>query len=163
MKFWRLLIFSAWIALAWTSGAFAQDAPPTPLPVTDDQVNALAKNMYCPVCENTPLDVCPTKACAEWRELIRDKLAEGWSEEQIRVYFVDRFGDRVLAEPPPRGFNWLIYVIPPLAFLAGAFILFRAFKSWSAPASDLSLEDENNETQKTDPYLDRLEDELRKP
>jgi len=163
MKFWRILIFSTWMALTWSSVALAQDAPPTPLPVTDDQVNALARDMYCPVCENTPLDVCPTKACAEWRELIRDKLADGWSEQQIRAYFVDRFGDRVLAEPPPRGLNWLIYIMPPLAFLAGAYILFRAFKSWTAPASEPVVKDADSEADKSDPYLDRLEEELRKP
>ena len=49
--------------LALTYGAaFAQEA--TPIPVTDDQVNAIAHDLYCPVCENTPLDVCGTQACA---------------------------------------------------------------------------------------------------
>jgi cytochrome c-type biogenesis protein CcmH len=41
---------------------FAQQ--PTP---SDDQVNAIARQLYCPVCENTPLDVCPTTACHQWR------------------------------------------------------------------------------------------------
>ena len=41
--------------------------------ITDDEVNAVAKDVYCPVCESTPLDVCPTAACADWRELIRVK------------------------------------------------------------------------------------------
>ncbi|MFN2293577.1 MAG: cytochrome c-type biogenesis protein CcmH, partial [Candidatus Promineifilaceae bacterium] len=39
--------------------------------VTDDEVNEVARDVYCPVCENTPLDVCQTQACADWRELIR--------------------------------------------------------------------------------------------
>ena len=47
---------------------------PTP---SDDEVNAIARQLYCPVCENTPLDVCPTQACAQWRDLIRQMLAEG--------------------------------------------------------------------------------------
>ena len=34
-----------------------------PQPPTDDDVNAVAKQLYCPVCENTPIDVCPTQAC----------------------------------------------------------------------------------------------------
>ncbi len=38
--------------------ALAQGQPPT-----DDEVNRIAKQLYCPVCENTPLDVCPTQAC----------------------------------------------------------------------------------------------------
>lgn len=132
----------------------------TPVTVTDDQVNAIARQLYCPVCENIPLDVCPTKACADWREEIRLKLSEGWSEAQIKQYFVDRFGDRVLGVPPARGVNWLVYVIPPLAMLLGIFLLYRAFKSWRkaavsapnpAPQADL-LQDE---------YVKKLEAQLK--
>jgi cytochrome c-type biogenesis protein CcmH len=139
--------------------ALAQNPTPTPV-ITDDQVNAIARNMYCPVCENTPLDVCPTQACAEWRELIRDKLSEGWTEAQIKTYFVDQFGDRVLAEPPPRGLNWLIYIIPPLAFLAGVFILFRAMRAWRQP--DPVTPAAEAPAAADDEYVRRLEEELRK-
>src|SRR5512143_642059 len=94
---------------------------PTP---SDDEVNRIAHQLYCPVCENTPLDVCPTEACRQWRELIRQQLSQGWSEDRIKQYFVDHYGARVLAEPPRTGLNWLVYVLPPLAILAGAFLLF---------------------------------------
>ena len=66
---------------------------PTP---SDDQVNAIARQLYCPVCENIPLDVCPTTACAKWRELIRQKLSDGWNEQQIKDYFVNQYGASVL-------------------------------------------------------------------
>ena len=52
--------------------ARAQDGFPT-----DDDVNKIAKQLYCPVCESTPLDVCPTEACRQWREVIRTMLADG--------------------------------------------------------------------------------------
>lgn len=140
----------------------AQESTPRP-PITDDQVNAIAKQMFCPVCENTPLDVCPTQACIEWRELIRDLLAEGKTEAEIKQYFVDRFGDQVLAAPPARGLNWLVYIIPPVAILAGVFILLSAIRAWRRPTAAVpqvtssqvgpSLDDE---------YAKRLEEELRK-
>ena len=41
-------------------------------------------------------------------EMIREKLDEGWSDEEIYDYFVLLYGDRVLATPPPRGLNWLM-------------------------------------------------------
>jgi cytochrome c-type biogenesis protein CcmH len=116
------------LILVLVPGALAQDV--NPQPPSQDEVNAIAKEMYCPVCENTPLDVCPTQACAEWRDLIRDKLAEGWNEQQIKDYFVLQYGDRVLAAPPARGLNLLIYIIPPLAILAGGIVLFRVFRNW---------------------------------
>src|SRR5512136_2788944 len=80
---------------------------PTP---SDDQVNAIAKQLYCPVCENIPLDTCGTAACAQWRELIREKLAAGWTEQQIKDYFVQQYGARVLGKPPVSGINWLVYL-----------------------------------------------------
>jgi cytochrome c-type biogenesis protein CcmH len=92
--------------------------------------------LYCPVCENTPLDVCPTTACHQWRELIRQMLAEGKSEAEIKQYFVDYYGARVLSEPPRTGINWLVYVVPPLAFLAGAYLLFRAIQIWKRTAKE---------------------------
>ena len=131
----------------------------TPRIPSDDEVNAIAKNMFCPVCENTPLDVCPTQACAEWRELIRDKLAEGWNEKQIQEYFVDQFGDRVLAEPPARGINWLVYIIPPLIFIAGVFILYRSIRSMRLNVKQ--PEAVQVEPFQQDEYIERLENELK--
>ena len=127
-KIWYPFLGMMLLSVYFTSAAFAQTNPPRA--PTDDEVNAIAKQMFCPVCENTPLDVCPTQACAEWRELIREKLALGWTDDQIKQYFVEQFGDRVLASPPARGINWLVYIIPPLTFIAGAVILYRAFRSW---------------------------------
>jgi cytochrome c-type biogenesis protein CcmH len=161
VKAWLTTFVLLLLSLAVAGVALAQDgAPQEP---SDDEVNAIAKQMYCPVCENTPLDVCPTQACAEWRELIRDKLAEGWSEEQIKVYFVEQFGDRVLAEPPRRGLNWLVYVIPPLAFLAGVVILYRAFQVWRAATPQAPAEVARPQAElPEDEYVNRLEEELRK-
>jgi cytochrome c-type biogenesis protein CcmH len=144
--------------------ALAQE--PTP---SDDAVNAIAKQLYCPVCENTPLDVCPTEACRQWRELIRSQLADGWTEDQIKQYFVDNYGDRVLAEPPRTGLNWAVYILPPVIILLGAFILFRALRAWTKPstasagpgASGASAPREAKPIQQDD-YVARFEEELKK-
>ncbi|OGO65403.1 MAG: hypothetical protein A2030_09410 [Chloroflexi bacterium RBG_19FT_COMBO_50_10] len=156
------------IVLTLLTGLFVAGAvsaqQPTP---SDDQVNAIAKQLYCPVCENIPLDVCPTTACAQWRELIRQKLADGLTEQQIKDYFVQQYGDRVLGTPPPRGINWLVYLVPPVAILAGAYVLFRAFRSWKRPIQQADLEPsileppaEKDTAQ--DEYIHRIEEELRK-
>ena len=137
------------------TAALAQQ--PTP---SDDEVNAIAKQLFCPVCENTPLDVCPTQACAQWRELIREKLAAGWSEEEIKDYFIEQYGARVIGVPPAQGLNWLIYLIPPVAVLAGAFVLYKAFRSGKQPAekaaAEVAVPPPSNE------YISRLEEELKK-
>lgn len=160
---WISLGLLVFILLAVPTLVRAQSENP---PVTDDQVNAVAKQLYCPVCENIPLDVCGTQACQQWRDLIREKLGQGWSEDQIKTYFVQQYGDRVLAEPPRRGLNWLVYVVPPLAFLLGVFILVSVMRSWkasSSPARPASDEDQPAAKEPpADDYVARLEDELRR-
>jgi cytochrome c-type biogenesis protein CcmH len=129
---------------------------------TDDQVNAIAKGLYCPVCENTPLDVCPTQACKEWREEIRGMLADGKSEAEIKQHFVDYYGARVLSEPPRTGFNWLIYVVPPVIIVAGVFVLFRALKAWSQTSkTEAVLDQEDALPPSDDEYVARMEAELK--
>ncbi len=158
-KLFLTLTFILLLSALFAGSALAQDKVPT-----DDEVNAIAKQLYCPVCENTPLDVCPTEACRQWRELIRTQLSQGMTEDQIKQYFVDNYGARVLAEPPRTGLNWLIYILPPVIILAGAFILFRSFREWtrrSEASSVLSAERSAATPPAEDDYVARLEEELK--
>ena len=153
------LLFAILLALALTlmpRAAFAQG--PTP---TDDEVNRIAKQLYCPVCESTPLDVCPTEACRQWRDLIRSMLAEGKSEAEIKQYFVAQYGARVLAEPPNR---LVTYLVPGVVILLGAFLLFRGFQMWMRPSTSAVtvVENERDLHPIQDPYVARLEEELKK-
>ena len=111
---------------------YAQDGKTFP---TDDDVNAIAKKLYCPVCPNTPLDVCETKACQDWRQQIRDELAAGWNEQQVIEYFVAQYGERVLAEPQRSGFTSLVWVLPVVSVLLGLAIVWQVLKSWRAKRS----------------------------
>lgn len=135
--------------------AFAQDPEPS-----DDEVNRIAKQLYCPVCPNTPLDVCSTQACAQWRATIREQLELGWNEDQIRQYFVEQYGDRVLATPPARGINWLIYVLPPVVIIVGALFLLRTIRSWTGTNNGRLVQEEL--LPEKDVYVNQLEDELRR-
>jgi cytochrome c-type biogenesis protein CcmH len=157
----RIGLLLGLLLVAVTSKAvLAQEDQPS-----DDEVNAVAKGLYCPVCENVPLDVCPTQACKQWRDTIRDKLAQGWTEDQIEQYFVNQYGDRVLATPPATGLNWAVYVLPPLVFIAGVVILAGAVRSWRKPRG-LVVETVDEPVvpseSDVDPYLERVEEELRR-
>lgn len=149
------------VALVLTGLVTAPASAQGPTP-TDDDVNKIAKQLYCPVCESTPLDVCPTEACRQWRELIRQMLADGKSEAEIKQYFVEHFGARVLNEPPNR---FMSYAIPILAFLAGAFILFRGFQMWLKPVRTETASEDEPEAEKSlhqDEYIQKMEEELKK-
>ncbi len=157
----RWIVFVLLLITLIPMGASAQGSDPT-----DDDVNAIAKQLYCPVCENIPLDACGTTACEQWRGIIRDKLAEGWTEDQIKNYFVDQYGDRVLAEPPRSGFNWLVYIVPLVMFVGGGFMLYRGFRAWreadteSSPKGVSRKKTENDNLSEED--IQRIEEELKK-
>jgi len=151
------LLFIALLLVIFASftGASAQSTTPT-----DDEVNAIAHKLYCPVCESTPLDVCPTDACKEWRQLIRTMLTDGSSEAEILEHFEAQYGARVLAEPPKKGFYWLIYLLPPAFILAGAIVLLRSMKQWTTKTESVEADDETPAAQ--DDYLARMEEALKK-
>ena len=127
--------------------------------VTDDQVNAVAKRLNCPVCENVPLDVCETQACVQWRDLIRQKLAAGEKPEQIINYFQTTYGDRVLQEPPRQGFTGLVWILPFVGLVAGVAILVVVLRRMTAQPAPAKLETAPPES--ADEYRERLERELK--
>ncbi len=103
------------------ASASAQTPTPERRPSADD-VNRVAAQLYCPVCENEPLDVCQTAACMQWKAQIAQYLAEGKNDDEIIQIFVDRFGLRVKANVLPE--TPILWIGPlVVAILGGAFAL----------------------------------------
>jgi cytochrome c-type biogenesis protein CcmH len=126
---------------------------------TDDDVNRVAKKLYCPVCPNTPLDVCETQACQDWRAQIHDQLASGMTEQQVIDYFVAQYGERVLAEPQRKGFTSLVWLFPVIAALLGLWITYEILKGWRAKKQVAAPVAEN--PQVSPEVLARIEQEIR--
>lgn len=135
--------------------------------ISDDEVNTVARDLFCPICESTPLDVCETQACADWRQVIRDKLAGGQSEDQIKDYFADQYGVRALAEPPAEGVTLLVWLVP-LIVVPGAIILFGLYlRKLRRPTETAAVAvvppdvESKKPDPEEDPYAARIERELR--
>ncbi len=167
----KIAFFISWLVavlllIALTSVALAQSGtPPAPTPaaqqpVTADDVNRIAKQMYCPVCENEPLDACRTAACQQWRAQIGQMLAEGQTEQQIKDYFVARYGVRVLAQPPAQGTSLWLYVLPIVGLIVGVIIivwLLRRLRARGAEAPVAATPAQPS----GDEYIDRVEQDLK--
>ena len=139
---------------------------------TIEEVNAVARDLWCPLCNGVRLDTCELRACEQMRDTIREKLAAGESKESIKAYFIEKYGDIVLGEPPRRGFNWLPWVLPSAALVLGAGYVFYLGRSWTArsrhaagsvgsemagtPAGDQAGDDTD------DGYLKRVDEELKR-
>lgn len=67
------------------------------------------------------------------RDVVRQQLADGRTEAQVKEYFVARYGEWILMTPPARGFNWLVYVLPVLVLCGGAVLVARAVRRWTPP------------------------------
>lgn len=155
-----MLLLAALFLLLPSGPAAAQE------PVSDDEVNQIARELYCPVCENTPLDVCPTQACEDWRAEIRVQLSQGKSKEEIQQYFVDRYGAKVLSTPPQEGFNQIIWILPIGAVVVGAIFFGRYLKGLQEKKEpDADTEGAPSATPPADAiedeYLSRVEKEVR--
>ena len=149
-----------WLAAVLTSLLVAGIAAAQGRVVTDDQVNAVAKKLNCPVCENVPLDVCETQACIQWRDLIRQKLAAGEKPEQIVAYFRATYGDRVLQSPPREGFTGLVWILPFVGLIVGVAILVVVLRRMAAQPAAVKAETAATPAA-LDGYRERLERELR--
>lgn len=170
---WFSLIVSMFVSLLVLPVA-AQDVDtpvdtdePVLREVSDDEVNEVAQDIYCPVCENTPLDVCPTQACADWRELIRTKLASGETEQDVFDYFVLQYGDSALARPPKTGINFVLWLLPFIAVALGLVFFARYMKGLrqDEPAVETATSVNSVEVVSQEPapddYAARVEQELK--
>ena len=136
--------------------------------ITPDQVNEVARTLWCPLCSGVRLDSCELKACDQMRDEIAIMLAEGQDRDAIRARFIELYGPQVLGEPPREGWNWLAWLLPFVALVAGGgFLWSRARQmvrpSDSAPAEREPLDGDApdaNAVAERDEYEQKLDDEL---
>jgi cytochrome c-type biogenesis protein CcmH len=126
----------------------------------------IAGNLMSPACPGRTLLNCTSSQAEQWRELIRQKLAQGESQEQILQYFVDIGGEGILAAPPKQGFALTAWLLPLFVMVNGAGLIVVLTRRWAQrrPQADLhGMTDPNatSSSQLSDPYLDRLHRELK--
>ena len=115
--------------------------PPALLAVSlEEQTHGLAAELRCPVCQNLSVGDSPSEMANQMREVIREKLKDGESPEQIRAYFVSRYGEWILLAPKREGFNWVAWLLPFGAILGGlgviGWVVRRAIARGHAPREE---------------------------
>ena len=152
------LVVILFVLLAFAVIARAQDGG-----VTDNDVNRVAERMYCPVCENIPLDDCETIACVEWKAEIRAQLEAGQSDQAVIDSFVARFGDNVVGVPQDPVLRALTVIVPLLGTALAIGVGIFTFRRFGA-RQKISLAEESALTgEKSDgAYRQRLEADLRR-
>ncbi len=113
----------------------------------------LEAELVCPVCETT-LDQSNAPIALRMKAFIRERIAAGDSEDEIKDALVAEFGAGVLAEPPGGGFGLLAWLLPLAALVVGAVVALLLIRSWSRRREPSEADDE-----RLDPDLERLVDE----
>lgn len=116
------LVVSALFCLAVLSGCVNEDDL-----TTDQRVYQLSTQLMCPVCDGQTLDQSQAQLSLDMQKVIQQKVEEGESNADIRAYFVERYGEAVLASPDAGGFNFVAWVMPAVIFVGGALLVGNAF------------------------------------
>jgi len=135
--------------------------------VSIEEINEVAKELWCPLCNGVRLDTCELQACEQMRQEIAIKLAEGATKEEIKQYFVEQYGPVVLGEPPSQGWGLVGWGVAVVGLLVGLAVLVYLIRQWSlrqtsvaVPANSLPG-DSPRSSDVDDVYLARVQEELK--
>ena len=98
------------------------------------RTSAVASQLRCPVCQGLSIQDSPSELAVQMRGVVRDQLAAGRTPEEVKQYFIEKYGEWILLEPEAHGFNMLVYILPVAAVIVGALVVVLAVRRWSRPA-----------------------------
>lgn len=104
--------------------------------ILEARTSALSSHLRCVVCQGLSIEDSPSELARQMRDIVKDQLRSGKSEEEVRAYFISKYGEWILLEPKARGFNLLVYILPALALLAGVGLIVRSVRRWTSSGTD---------------------------
>lgn len=119
-----LVLFSC-LAFGWPLAALGA------APVDEEQVRDIAAQLRCVVCQSLSVADSPSETANQMRGIIRERLAAGDTPEQVKTYFVDKYGLWILLAPPRQGFNWLVWVVPFAGLGLGLVVVAFVISRWT--------------------------------
>ncbi|MDB4912698.1 MAG: cytochrome biosis protein [Gemmatimonadetes bacterium] len=75
------------------------------------------------------------------RAVVREQLAAGRTPDDVKAYFVSKYGEWILLAPAAHGFNILAYALPVMVVLGGCLLIVVAVRRWTRAASDATAEE----------------------
>ena len=131
-------VFALMAALMFGSAALAvQPDEVLKDPVLEHRAREISAGLRCLVCQNQSIDDSDAQLAKDLRLLVRERLAAGSSDQEVRDYLVQRYGEFVLLKPTFRAHNLLLWLAPVLVLALGALGVFAALRRRSPPSSTL--------------------------
>ena len=108
--------------------------------VDEHTVTEIASELRCVVCQSLSVADSPSETAHQMRGVIRERLAAGETPDQIKAYFVEKYGEWILLAPPRRGFTLLVWIVPYAALLAGVLFVIVVVRRWSCRSAAAPIE-----------------------
>ena len=164
-----LLIF--WCAVTIVSPVYAQEPTPHPtqppaLLYDEEEAQAIDGMLMCPVCPAESIDQAQVPLARQMRQLVREKLSQGESREEILEYFAGAYGRDILAAPNKSGVGlvaWTAPVIGVLAALTAGIFVLRSMAARPGRQDDTVTAEAVPQAHGLDPYLQAVDKELGLP
>ena len=119
------------LAIVSSSAAAQQSAADS---VLEARTTAVASQLRCPVCQDLSIQDSPSELSQSMRAVVRDQLKAGKSPDEVKAYFISKYGEWILLEPKPRGFNILVYALPIALVTAGLGVVYFSVRKWTTPS-----------------------------
>ena len=113
--------------LFFTNPVFSAQSPED----LDERTRALSSELRCVVCQNLSVADSPSEMAQQMRAIVREQLQAGKSPDEIKSYFVSKYGEWVLLAPETKGFSLLVWVLPFVALFAGLIIGVWVIRRWT--------------------------------
>ena len=130
-------------ALLFSASAFAvQPGEVLKDPALEKRAREISAGLRCLVCQNQSIDDSDAQLAKDLRLLVRERLVAGDSDEQVRTYLVQRYGEFVLLKPTFKAQTLLLWLTPVLVLVLGALGIYAALRRRPPPSSALDDEEQ---------------------
>jgi cytochrome c-type biogenesis protein CcmH len=119
-------------AFAFAAFAAVQQAAPSDSTL-EARTAQVASQLRCPVCQGLSIQDSPSELSQQMRAVVKEQLRAGKTPDEVKAYFVSKYGEWILLEPKPHGFNILVYAMPVLLVFVGLGVIFVAVRKWTRP------------------------------
>jgi cytochrome c-type biogenesis protein CcmH len=106
---------------------YAGDAPDL-----EDQTRAISTELRCVVCQNLSVADSPSEMAQQMRAIVREQLQAGKTPQEVKDFFVSKYGEWVLLKPSTRGFGLLVWVVPFVVLIIGLGLGIFFIRRWAA-------------------------------
>ena len=141
MNWLRALVLS----LSLLSGSIALAVSPDEIlsdPGLEQRARDISAGLRCLVCQNQSIDDSDAELAKDLRVLVRERLVAGDTDEQVRQFLVDRYGEYVLLNPRVNGHTILLWVAAPVLLIGGLGTLFVVSRRRRTVEAGLSAEEQ---------------------